>query len=261
MENHSPRKSPWVQSELLTHAGFRHAFFTRVGGSSSAPFESLNFSASVGDGAENVAANFGLAGNALGIKREQVCHLSQVHGARVVILTDPAATRDQTMAIEGDALASDRPELACGVRTADCIPLLLASPDTGWVAAVHAGWRGCVAGVAVEAVRALREQGAGRLLAAIGPHISRDAFEVSREVADELRAASPDKDIVDDSRAKPHVDLRRMISSQLKAEGVRAEDIDQVQGCTYLEPELYYSFRRDGPVSGRHLSAIVPRGR
>jgi hypothetical protein len=213
----------------------------------------------VGDAPSHVERNLALAGAILGVEKERICYLSQVHGKKVVILTDPGVSREETTGREGDAVMSRHAHLACGVRTADCVPILLASPETGWVAAVHAGWRGAAQGIAREAVNELSRKGAGRVIAAIGPHISQEAFEVSSDVAEELRRASPDQDIVDSSGKRPHVDLRRMIRSQLEAAGLQPQDIDDVPGCTYLQPTRFFSFRREGRVSGRHLSAIVAR--
>jgi copper oxidase (laccase) domain-containing protein len=99
-------------------------------------------------------------------------------------------------------------------------------------------------------------------LAAIGPHISKRAFEVSEEVAAELAAACPvPGSAVRTSEAKPHVDLRFIVTQKLLALGLTEARIDQVGGCTVLDAEHYFSFRRDGKRSGRHLSAIVPRGK
>jgi YfiH family protein len=165
---------------------------------------------------------------------------------------------------EGDAVVALRGELACGVRSADCVPILLGDLQSGAVAAVHAGWRGVVAGVVGAAVQGLRaEIGAeGELVAAIGPHISVAAFEVGEDVAAELGRASDARDVVVRSEAHFRVDLRRIVRAQLTATGMDASAIDDVFGCTMGEPERYFSFRRDGQKSGRHLSAIVPgRGR
>jgi len=188
--------------------------------------------------------------------------LSQVHGAVTHVLDARAATLEQSdiIRLEGDALVSTVAELACGVRTADCVPVLLADRRTGAVAAAHAGWRGAVAGIVSSAVRALRRLSPDAdLIAAIGPHISQAAFEVSVDVAEAILAASHDPTIVDRSRAKPHVDLRRMLRAELRAQGLLDSAIDDVWGCTVSDPTRFFSFRRDGKASGRHLSAIVPR--
>lgn len=248
------------ESSLLKKAGFRHAFFCRRGGVSAGPYESLNFSVTVGDDPGNVARNFALAAEALGVEDRRIFFLSQVHGA-VAKVADGSETLDEIRLLEGDALASLRPDLACSVRTADCIPILVADRISGAAMAIHAGWRGVVRGVVEAGVARLREMTARRpeLVVAIGPHIREQAFEVSEDVARELEASSPVSGVVDRSKAKPHVSLVRIVTGKLARLGIPADAIDDVGGCTLTEPERYFSYRRDGRVSGRLLSAIVPR--
>jgi len=185
--------------------------------------------------------------------------LSQVHGQTTRALVG-GEDQSELVQLEGDALVSQAPNLACAVRTADCVPVLLADRRSGAVAAAHAGWRGAVQGIVSSAVRALRELAPDAdLIAAIGPHISQEQFEVSSDVAETILHASHDPAIVDRSRQKPHVDLRRMLRAELRAQGLPDSVIDDVWGCTVSEPARFFSFRRDGKQSGRHLSAIVPR--
>lgn len=248
-------------SPLLTRAGFRHAFFTRHGGVSSGKYASLNFSSAAEDTLDNVAENLRRAASALGVSSEHLYFLSQVHGSVVHQLT-ASSDREQVLRREGDALMSLDPRVACGVRTGDCVPVLVADRRSGGVVAIHAGWRGVVAQVVASGVAALRS-GAGAdgdLLAAIGPHISQPAFEVSPEVAGELARMAPGVDVVSyDHGEKPHVNLRRIVRYQLSQLGLAEDAIDDVPGCTLLEPADWFSFRRDGAASGRHLSAIVAR--
>ena len=181
---------------------------------------------------------------ALGAAR--IVQVKQVHGARAVL----AAQADGQ---EGDALVarSAGGVVAVGVRVADCVPVLVGSARTGDVAAIHAGWRGVVAGVVGEAVRLLEAGDRGELVAAIGPCIGPCCFEVGREVGAQLGF------VVREAGGKVFVDLRAAVRAQLAALGVtRVED---VAGCTKHEPERFYSFRRDGPSSGRMLAAIAPR--
>jgi YfiH family protein len=159
----------------------------------------------------------------------------------------------------GDVLVSASAGTVLTIRTADCVPVLLASPETGWVGAVHSGWQGCERKVVPAALAALAALGVKRLIAAIGPHISQAAFEVDEDVATRLVEASPDKDIVDRSAKKPHVDLRKMVRAQLRQGGLKDSDIDDVHGCTVGQVERYFSYRRDRNPSGRMLSAIVGR--
>lgn len=249
-------------SPLLLAAGFRHAFFTRHGGVSEGPFSSLNFSVAVGDHGMAVAKNVQLAAARLGVAAERVYFLSQVHGdASHVVRGDEE--RDDVLRWEGDALVSLNPACAAGIRTADCLPILVGDRRSGGALAIHAGWKGIVAGVVGKGIARLREaiDDEGDLVAAIGPHITERAFEVSEDVARTLANCVPGSDVVITSPGKrPHVALARIARAQLLSEGLALEDVDVVPGCTYSDPTEFYSFRRDGARSGRHLSAIVAKG-
>jgi YfiH family protein len=251
----------FLESPLLAAAGFRHAFFTRRGGVSEGPYASLNFSRSVGDDPERVAKNFDLAAEALGVAASRIYFLSQVHGAGAITLTgeeDPAILLE----VEGDAVVTRKPGTACGVRTADCVPILVGDRRTGAVASIHAGWRGIVRGVVEAGIAKLRDVAGepGDLVVAIGPHIRGTAFEVGDDVADELAAVSPVPCVLRREGMRPHVRLDNIVRAKLAALGVGSDLIDDVEGCTASEPDRFFSYRRDGKVGGRHLSAIVARG-
>lgn len=255
----------YEQSPLLGRAGFRHAFFTRLGGVSTGPFESLSFSTAVGDDPRNVEENLERAAAVLGVEARGILYLSQVHGS-VTHYFPNAETRELAINLEGDAVGGAHPGSAYGVRSADCVPILVADRHSGAVMAIHAGWRGVVGGVVEAGVECLRQRaaGGGELLAAIGPHISSAAFEVSDEVAERLAAACPtaggvERAVERSAGQKPRVNLRFIVTQKLLALGLPESAIDQVGGCTVLEGDRYFSFRRDGKTSGRHLSAIVPR--
>jgi hypothetical protein len=254
-------RAEYLESPLLRRAGFRHAFFTRRGGVSIGPYTSLNFSFAVGDRRDHVAANLARAATALDLTPDRLYFLSQVHGRQVRELHGQEAWQDVTE-IPGDALVSRCPTLACCVRVADCVPVLIGDATSGAAAAVHAGWRGIVCGVVGAAVAEIfRVAGHGAsLVAAIGPHISCSAFEVSEAVATDLARASSDGAVVDRTGgARPHVDLARVVRAQLRDAGVREKAVDRVPGCTVGQPDRFFSYRRDGTQSGRHLAGIVPR--
>jgi len=257
-----------LRSSLLDGHGIRHAFFTRLGGVSQPPYDTLNFSTSTGDSAEAVTTNLRRAAVALGVDVERVYFLNQVHGCDLRIL-EGDEDRRQMMSEKGDITVAIRAGIACGVRTADCVAVLLADRDSGAVAAVHSGWRGTAQAVAVAGVRALRDLigGRGRLLAAVGPHIERCCFEVGEDVAAELAGASalgeaiielpqpPGSSEPADAAARPHVDLRRIVEDQLRRAGV--DEVDHVMGCTVCQPQRFHSYRRDGKIGGRMLAAVV----
>lgn len=246
-------------SPLLTRHGFRHAFFTREGGVSEGPYATLNFAWSTGDDEARVRENLARAAAYLGVPADKVFFLSQTHGIDVHRV-GTGDDRELVVRKEGDAVVSTDAGVAAGVRVADCVPVLVADVKSGGVVAIHSGWRGTVADIVAASVRALREvvPAGAELIAAVGPHLSVAGFEIGEDVAQTIEQASPVPDVIDrTSYAKPHADLRRVVDAQLRRAGVA--EIDHVEGCTYLDAARFFSFRRDGQKSGRHLAAIVPR--
>lgn len=176
----------------------------------------------------------------------------QVHGARVI---DAAEYPEGAMA-EADALVGGAGSIV-GIRVADCVPILVAEETTGRVAAIHAGWRGTVAGVIAAAMQALRAPAGARIIAAIGPCIGPCCFEVGADVGRTIaEAAGSDSVIARTSGEKMFVDLRKAVRLMLLREGLPNDAIEDVAGCTRCEKDLFFSYRREGAASGRHLAAI-----
>lgn len=252
---------PYLASGLLARAGFTHAFFTRRGGVSEGPFATLNLSPQVGDRPEHVRENLGRAARSLSLSPERIYVPSQTHDRDVIVL-DGSEQVDEVARTAADAISSSAPGLGCAVRTADCVPILLADPESGRVAAVHAGWRGVVRHVIGNATDRMSALGSRRsaLLAAFGPHIGPDAFEVGDDVAEQLANASAAEGVVQRApTGKALVSLARVVRAQLIAAGLDDARIEQVPGCTYRDASQFYSHRRDGQRSGRMLAVIVPR--
>jgi polyphenol oxidase len=245
---------------LLLAAGFQHGFFGRIGGVSQGNYSSLNCSYSVGDEPDRVTRNVAQIAGHLDVPLDRLATVSQVHGRRVIDV-DGSATVAELGELEADALVGTRVDCALGIRTADCVPVLVGCRATGTVAAIHAGWRGIVAGIVPEAIERLLGKGAraGALVAAIGPHIGVDAFEVSEEVASKLDAIAPNAKAVEWKLGpRPHVRLSHLVVAQLQANGLAPNQIDVLDACTYSNPRDLFSFRRDGRQSGRQLAAIRP---
>jgi purine-nucleoside/S-methyl-5'-thioadenosine phosphorylase / adenosine deaminase len=185
-----------------------------------------------------------------------IVQVKQVHGATVALAQD--ASRRAVCEADAIVARAAHGRVAVGVRVADCVPVLIASIDTGDVAAVHAGWRGVTAGVVAASVEAL---GGGGLVAAIGPCIGACCFEVGRDVADAIARAAPGAPVIAPyphaSPDKVFVDLRVAVRHQLRNAGVDPARIEDVPGCTRHESVRFHSFRRDGKDSGRMLAVIV----
>jgi YfiH family protein len=246
-----------LRSELLTQAGFVHGFSTRHGGVSQGDYASLNLGFAVGDALEAVEENHRLLAAALGLAREDMRTVTQVHGDSIEEASQQR-TRIEMGACRADAIVSREHGIAVGVRTADCVPILLADRDSGAVAAVHAGWRGTVLQIAKKAVQQLGDKPSS-MIAVIGPCIGRCCFEVGSEVtaafANGFGEGPWRGDVL--SSGKESIDLVAANAAQLEQAGVSAVEI--LRHCTYCDREQFFSFRRDGERSGRQLSLICAR--
>lgn len=259
----SPQGVVWRRCRLLTAHGVPHAFSTRLGGESPAPFDSMNLGLADAPGEadswERVERNWARLLQATDLHGRTLVRLRQVHGAAVRDADlEPGVVRSTPPFADGDAIVTADRSQVISVRVADCGPVLLADPEAGLVSAVHAGWRGLCAGIVRRAVRRLIERGAcaDRIVAAIGACIGGDAFEVG----DDVRSAMEAEGLAEWVRPGPggvrwRAELAGAIAAQLAREGVAPERIEVDGGCTVSDPELF-SYRRDGARSGR-MAALI----
>lgn len=249
-----------LTSRLLS--GIPHAFSTRVGGVSGGIFRSLNLGnpselpPEQRDPASNIRENFDRILAAMGCAGRALTEVHQVHGCAV---HDAAASAPGKPDAKADAIFTHDPRRVLAVRVADCTPILLATADGVHVAAVHAGWRGVISGVLPATVAALRARSSETLLAAIGPCIGPEHFEVGPEVVAEFDRVFPASGVVMRrmETGKGYVDLKAALAIQLASCGVR--DVEVLPHCTYADPELFYSHRRDRGLTGRAAGLIAPR--
>ncbi|MGW4301179.1 peptidoglycan editing factor PgeF [Streptomyces sp. NPDC004646] len=226
------------QRESVSGAHF--AFTDRWGGVSAAPYEELNLGGAVGDDPGAVLANRELTAKALGLDPASVVWMNQVHGADVVVVDEPWGERPVP---EVDAIVTTRRGLALAVLTADCVPVLLADPVAGVVAAAHAGRPGVVAGVVPAAIRAMTALGAepDRIVARTGPCVCGRCYEVPEALRAAVAEVEPTAHAVT-SWGTPAVDVSAGVHSQLARLGVC--DRAQSPVCT-LESGDHFSYRRD----------------
>jgi len=199
----------------------------------------------------------------LGAPDAEVVRLKQLHGRIVITFEEQARERRSGVLGAADAVITNQPNVLLAVGSADCVPIVLADPGTGWIAAVHAGWRGTAARVLDVALDALAARGVrfGDLFAAFGPSISRDRYEVGPEVVTallEAYGAAPDGAIAPGAGGKAFLDVAAFNEAALHARGVLPERIAASDLCTAGTPDLP-SWRRDGPGAGRILTGIVRR--
>lgn len=241
----------------LPELAVAHGFTTRAGGVSTGALSSLNLARRPGETDAALRENWQRAVDALGVgaSTAQVALLHQVHGAGVARVESGCGVL--AVAATADGAVTCEPEVVLAVRTADCVPVLLAAP--GAVGVAHAGWRGLVAGVLEATVAALCESSGcppGDVVAGIGPHIQVDAYEVGDEVVDGIRARGldPVTFTVMGRRGRPHVDLGVAAEALLRASGVGR--VASVKRCTSAD-SAFYSHRRDGAATGRQAGLIT----
>lgn len=245
---------PLLRSRLLP---VPHGFTTREGGVSVGPYRSLNLGLSVGDERASVEENYRRLAAAAGVPLEAFETVSQVHGDQVLASrAEPRADGWAAPCGQADALWSARPGVAVGVRTADCVPLLLVDPDGRRVCAVHSGWKGTELKIAARAVETLARQGARpeRLLAAVGPCIRACCYQVSDELAQRFALAFGEPVVHRGDR--PRLDLPAAVKQTLADAGVLPAHIEVLEACTACD-ERFFSHRRDAGVTGRALSFAV----
>jgi YfiH family protein len=255
-----------LSSRALDDAGFANAFSTRVGGVSPFPTGDLNLAGFDEDTAENINEN-----------RRRFLTLFeghwtlaacwQVHGTnvRTVRAHDPPNPRGEDERC--DALTTNLARLLIGVKTADCVPILLADPRTGACAAVHAGWRGTSAQIVSRALARMREEygtRAGDVAAAMGPAALGCCYEVGSEVVETFKANFPaDYDSLFTPTREGHalVDLHEANRRQLIDAGVSSDNVHAAPLCTMCRTDLFFSYRREKKLHGRtgRLMGVVGR--
>jgi len=257
-------ESCFIRSDLFAGHGLHGVFSLRSGGGSKPPFDSLNLADDTGDDKAVVEQNMATLMHAAGLS---ACphRARQVHGIAVLSCSGPGIMHHQ----EADILTShDGAPLA--VRTADCTPVLLADRRSGALLAAHAGWRGSAQGVVSQAIMALQATGSRPedILAAIGPCIGPCCFEIGKAAADVLSGSCAGAAAyITQRHTSIYADLASINRLQLLHSGVDAGHIDMLRdhamfqektACTCCLPRHFFSYRRDGIKSGRHLAIVAP---
>lgn len=210
--------------------------------------------------ADRLRLGTGAPMRALGTPSPWILSVKQVHGTDALIVDRPLSDADR---FDGgwDALVTDQPGTMVAVRTADCVPVLVHDVRRRVVAAIHAGWRGAVAGIVPKTLMLMQTRfGADleRLHVSIGPSAGVCCYEVDEPVLDEVRTRFPWWEAVlrDHRDGKARLDLKELIRRQVQDYGIDRGHISSVNVCTICHEDLFFSYRREGRVIGTMVSAI-----
>lgn len=227
-------------SDLTKLPGIRHGFFTRKGGVSEGIFAELNIREK-GDNPVHIQENRRRIANSLGFEVHNLITVKQTHSSNVIVVDAPF----KVALPEADALITSTPGLLVGVITADCVPILLSTTKGDMVAAVHAGWKGAASGIVENTVQKMKDLGAKDIVAALGPCIWQENYEVSQEFYDQFANTCSFAPSFFQVGSRPHhwqFDLPGYVISRLKSAGVQM--IQPSMDNTYTDPERFFSCRR-----------------
>lgn len=252
-----------LSCHTLGRDGFANGFSTRTGGTSPMPQDALNLAGFHEDSAENIYEN----------RRRflklfdgdwQMAAVWQMHSADIRTVRDREDARSDEERC--DALVTDAPNVLLAVKSADCVPVLLGDARTGACAAIHAGWRGTVAGIAMRAVERMTKEYGTRAVdirAAIGPAAGGCCYEVGAEVIEAFGANFADAGSLFHPTREGHarIDLQRANRNQLVQSGIEPERIHVAPFCTMCRTDLFFSYRREKKLHGRvgRLMSVIGR--
>ena len=223
------------------------AISTKDGGVSPEPYF-LNLGLSVGDDEKNVHENRRRFFEHLNIPLDRVVMQKQIHSDNINVVKESCFIKDS------DALITNEKGLYLAISIADCIPVFLYSPDKRVIAGIHSGRKGTQYKIAFKVVqRMINEYGvnASELIAYIGPGISGDNYEVSKDVAEEFYNCTYETE-----NGKYFIDLKKEVYKQLTSAGLKKENIEVTSHCTFRDKELFHSHRREKGLTGRMFGVI-----
>jgi YfiH family protein len=230
----------------------RHAFLTRKGGVSLSPYDSLNVDGNNGDREEDIYQNRDRIATAFDLTHRPLILLNQSHQDGILLLKKPVEAL--LSFLEYDAMITDTPDMILGIKTADCIPILIVDRKKRVIAAIHAGRRGTSLQITKKVLRKMEEKFGclpEELLIALGPSIGSCCYEIDEKVF--LRDWEPFS--VPKGNGKWMVDLSEINITQMKEEGIKEKQISRIDLCTSCYTDLFFSYRKGGQT-GRQLSFI-----
>jgi YfiH family protein len=258
MPFHQTGSIKYFAFENLGDDALTHAIFTRQGGISPAPWDSLNFGGYIGDPLENTYLNRVRAFEAMGRKPESVYDVWQVHSADVICTDAPRPRSVQHK--KADAILTDNPEITLFMRFADCVPILFFDPVKKVVGVAHAGWQGTVKKIVTATVEKMETVYGSRpadIRAGIGPSIAAHHYEVGTEVVQQVRTAFGDDadTLLPAQNGSAHFDLWEANRNLLEQAGVREIEVSGL--CTYCHPRDWFSHRGEQGNTGRFGALIA----
>jgi polyphenol oxidase len=253
----------YLEATALKACNFlTHAFCTRRGGISEGNFAGLNFSPKEGDSQENVHSNWKILAEAFNLKMEQFFVVNQVHGEKILVIDRPLADFIVPEPPQFDAIITDQPGVAIGIKTADCVPIFFVDKVKRIIAVAHAGWRGTALAIAATVVHTLIKEFGCRtddLIAAVGPAIGPCCYQVDELVFDAMKMQKDRESFLSPCREQGKWMLNLPLANRLQmiGKGIPDRNICIANYCTSCNRDMFYSHRGGGGNTGRQLNFIM----
>lgn len=255
-------KISYLQPAWAAQGAVAAGFSTRNGGVSRPPYNSLNLGFNTDDARHNVEGNRSTFVRAFDLPPHLLLTVRQVHGDDILVVDEPNPDLSHFLSLEADAIVTDQPGIMIGVLVADCYPVLLFDRQRRVAAVVHAGWKGAAAGLIGKTVAAMQRLFACRpedLQAAVGPGVCAGNYVVDRPVRDAFRQGTGNWELIAEevTLGQWRLDLQKSCRIQLEAAGLQMAGLEVAEECTCCHKELFFSYRRDGGVTGRQMGFLL----
>jgi len=233
----------FFSKKLKKFENIKHCFFSRKNGFSKGHYSSLNCGLGSGDEKRNVLKNLNLVSKKIGCKDEALITLNQIHSNKVVYFENESSIKNK---LPGDAIVTKIKNVAIGILTADCAPILLYDHSKKIIGCIHSGWKGALNGVIRNTVKKFRELNSNidNLVAVVGPCIGKENYEVKNDFYEKFVKRKPKYEYFFNkiSYNKYIFDLRGFINNKIS--DLNIKNIENIEMDTFTAREIFYSYRR-----------------
>ena len=250
----------FFSKKLRKFQNLKHCFFSRQNGISDGLYESLNCGLGSNDKKENILKNLEFVGNQIGCKKENLITLNQKHSNEVIYFQDITKVKDK---IPGDAMITKNKNIAMGILTADCAPILFYDQKKKIIGCAHAGWKGALDGIVKNTILKFNELDCQNedIIAVVGPCIKKDNYEVKKDFVENfISRGIGNKDFFEKKDSDSFLfDLRAFINREIS--NLNIKNIENIEMDTFSQKDLFYSYRRSRIKKekdyGRCISVIL----